>query len=272
MNSTGESDLENYYNYVEKIQKLMLKKNLNLLIDVIIQAGLRSGDIAEEPKIRLSFNPLWSMSEAETAQIEAAKIQAQYVKAQTAQIYLDMGVYAPNEIRKGLAQVEDMAIEELLDETGAGEESESQPEALPETSWVTDENISQNSRGNLTTDGKYGILKAYQTNCEDGGPGSGRYPKGSGNLNDNHNISAIGVNEFSVGFSQENLDDHWIGGASDHSEQYPGYTKEQYAEEALALVQSATSETIVGYKNELGQVVRFDTENKFEKEPCGNRT
>ena len=34
-NSTGHSDLENYYNYVEKIQKLMLKKNLSNLLDIL---------------------------------------------------------------------------------------------------------------------------------------------------------------------------------------------------------------------------------------------
>ena len=27
-NSTGDSDFENYYNYIERIQKLMLKKNV----------------------------------------------------------------------------------------------------------------------------------------------------------------------------------------------------------------------------------------------------
>ena len=32
MNATGESDLENWYNFVERIQKLMLKPNLLVLL------------------------------------------------------------------------------------------------------------------------------------------------------------------------------------------------------------------------------------------------
>jgi hypothetical protein len=78
-------------------------------------------------------------------------------------------------------------------------------------------------------------------------------------LENNPNISGGGENKFEAGFSHENLARHWRGGASDHSWQYPGYTKERYAKEALSLIQSATSNTVVGYKNELGQIVRYDT-------------
>ena len=39
-NATGESDLENYYNFVEGIQKRMLKKNIRTLIKAIVQAGV----------------------------------------------------------------------------------------------------------------------------------------------------------------------------------------------------------------------------------------
>jgi hypothetical protein len=80
-------------------------------------------------------------------------------------------------------------------------------------------------------------------------------------LRDNPSISATGANTFKQGFSQENLDQHWNGGYHDHSGEYPGYAKEQYAQEALALVQSATSDTVYGYKNNNGQVIRFDSIN-----------
>ena len=85
--------------------------------------------------------------------------------------------------------------------------------------------------------------------------------KRSGKLSDRPTISATGANEFGRGFSETNLDDHWVGGDHDHSGEYPGYTKEQYAQEALQLAQSATNDIIKGYKNELGQVARFDTTN-----------
>jgi len=80
-------------------------------------------------------------------------------------------------------------------------------------------------------------------------------------LEDSPNISATGMNKFKKGFSKANLDRHWVGGDSDHSNQYPGYTKQQYAAEALKLIQNETSDTIKGYKNDLGQVVRYDTAN-----------
>ena len=70
-------------------------------------------------------------------------------------------------------------------------------------------------------------------------------------------ISGSGANEFRSGFSKENLDNHW----KKHFEEYKGYTKEQYAQGALDLVQTATSETILGYKNARGQVVRYDMES-----------
>ena len=85
-------------------------------------------------------------------------------------------------------------------------------------------------------------------------------------LKDSSDISGCGVNIFKFGFSEENLDTHWTGGDSDHSREYLSYTKEQYAQEALELVQSATSDTILGYKNKLGQIIRYDTvKNNFVK-------
>lgn len=115
-NSTGESDLENYYNYVERIQKLMLRGNLKTLIDVILQAGLASGKIPEIPDYKLKFSPLWSMSDTEQATVESTKAQTSYTKAQTAQLYVDMGALDPSEVRAGLAKTEEFNVEDLLDE------------------------------------------------------------------------------------------------------------------------------------------------------------
>ena len=115
-NATGESDFENWYNYVERQQKLMLKDNLTKLIDIIIRAGLYQRRIEEEPAIKLMFNPMWSMSESEQAAIKQQKAATQQQKAQTAQIYVDMGALDPTEVRRGLAKEEEFEIEELLDD------------------------------------------------------------------------------------------------------------------------------------------------------------
>ena len=116
MNATGESDLENWYNFVERIQKLMLKPNLRNLLDVTFRAGVASGDIAEEPNYKLKFNPLWSLSETEQAAVDQTKAQTAQVKAQTAQIYVDMQAIDPQEVRHSLASDEDFDVEDIVSE------------------------------------------------------------------------------------------------------------------------------------------------------------
>ena len=104
---------------------------------------------------------------------------------------------------------------------------------------------------------------------------------------DSDAISATGENRFNFGFSPWNLTDHW-GGSSDHSQEYAEYQRcencrcadykcrncssckncqraELYKTVAEKLVQSATNDTILGYKRPLsGQVVRYDkTTNNY---------
>ena len=121
MNNTGEGDLENWYNFIERNQKLMLKGNLKTLLDVIVRAGLKQGKLEEEPDIKLSFNPLWSMTETEAVQVESTKAQTALVKAQTAQIYVDMMVLDPSDVRKGLENDDEYIIEELLNGSDEGD-------------------------------------------------------------------------------------------------------------------------------------------------------
>lgn len=115
-NATGASDLENYYNFVERTQKLMLKRNLRYLLDVVFRAGVASGEIDEEPDYKLVFNPLWSLSDAEQATVEQTKASASLTKAQTAQIYVDMQALDPSEVRRKLASDDEFTVEEIIDE------------------------------------------------------------------------------------------------------------------------------------------------------------
>lgn len=118
MNSTGESDLENYYNMVENIQKQNMKANARTVIDLILKQGLVEGEITDIPKYKMKFAALWSISDNEKADIENKKAQTEYVKAQTTQIYIDAGVVDPSEVRKSLAKEGNIEIEEILTETG----------------------------------------------------------------------------------------------------------------------------------------------------------
>ena len=114
MNSTGENDLENYYNMVENIQKQNMKANSRTVIDLILLQGKMEGKIPEIPKYKVRFSSLWSMSETEQAAVEKTKADTEHTKAQTAQIYMDSSVLDPSEVRKSLAMEGDFDIEEVI--------------------------------------------------------------------------------------------------------------------------------------------------------------
>lgn len=114
MNATGDSDFESYYNFVEKIQRLMLKRNLRTLLDVVFRAGIASGDVTEEPDYKLEFKPLWSLSDTEQAAVDQTKAQTEQIKAQTAQLYVDMQAVDPSEVRSRLASDEEFDVEDII--------------------------------------------------------------------------------------------------------------------------------------------------------------
>lgn len=116
LSTTDDTSMEMYYNYIERIQKLMLRPNLRDLLDVVFRAGIVSGEIEEEPKYKLKFNPLWSLSEKEQAEVDKMKSDTELAKAQTAQVYVEMQALDPSEVRKGLAGSEDFNVEELIEE------------------------------------------------------------------------------------------------------------------------------------------------------------
>lgn len=102
MNATGDSDLENYYNMVENIQKQNMKANARTVIDLILKQGLIEGKIPEIPKYKMKFAALWSLSDTEQADIAQKKATTEQTKAQTAQVYIDSGVLDPSEVRSSL--------------------------------------------------------------------------------------------------------------------------------------------------------------------------
>lgn len=112
MNATGESDLENYYSFIDKIRESQIRDNLCTLVDGIIQIGINRGEIAERPDYELEFEPLWNEKESERATIEQTNAQTDLVRAQTAQLYIDMGVLDPAEERKRLKNEGKFSIED----------------------------------------------------------------------------------------------------------------------------------------------------------------
>lgn len=122
MNSTGESDLENWYSFVGRIQKRSVKSNLRYLLSVIFQAGLATGEVDEVPKIKIKFNPLWTLSDTEQADLDLKRAQIEQTKAATLQTYASMEVIDPTEIRRKLADSGDLEINTILDEFDDEEE------------------------------------------------------------------------------------------------------------------------------------------------------
>lgn len=168
-NATGESDLENYYNFVEGIQKRMLKKNIRTLLKAVVQAGVYDGSIAEPQIIKPTFKPLWSLSEAEQATVELSKAQRAQATAQTAQLYIDMQVLQPDEVRQALSQDGSLNIEDILD---------NQPEDAQDDGWAallegleTNDNPIPDDAGQLPEQG--GIMNPET--AKDGGEGSGNF-------------------------------------------------------------------------------------------------
>lgn len=110
MNSTGENDMENFYNMVENIQKQNMKANSRTLVRLILMQGMYEGKISDVPKYEVKFAPLWSLSETEQAGVDQTKAQTAYAKAQTAQVYMDSSVLDPAEVRASLAKESEFDI------------------------------------------------------------------------------------------------------------------------------------------------------------------
>lgn len=108
--------MENYYSYVNKIQKLNLKRNLGVLIDIILIAGKYKGEFEEIPDYTLKFKPLWNLSEAEQAGVDQTKAATELTKAQTAQVYVDMQALDASEVRKRLAENGEFTVNDILDD------------------------------------------------------------------------------------------------------------------------------------------------------------
>lgn len=111
-----DTSMENWYNYIERNQKRMLKPNIRYLLSVIFQAGLATGEVDEVPKIKVSFNPLWSMSDTEKADLELKREQVKLAKAQTTQVYVGIQALDASEVRKKLADSDEYDVEQILDE------------------------------------------------------------------------------------------------------------------------------------------------------------
>jgi hypothetical protein len=92
MNSTGESDMRNYYDTVRSEQGLILQPVLLRLVRIISQ-----WKNIEEPYIE--FVPLQTMNEKELAEVEKLKADTDLVKASRYKTLIEIGIIEPHEAR-----------------------------------------------------------------------------------------------------------------------------------------------------------------------------
>lgn len=113
MNATGKADLENYYNMVEGIQKNKVRPNLVRLVEML--GACRDYKLNLPETWHIEFEPLWSLSKSEKADIEKVKADAQRTKADAINTLINAQVLDVTEARNTLAEEKDYIMDRSLD-------------------------------------------------------------------------------------------------------------------------------------------------------------
>lgn len=95
MDATGESDIRNYYDFLSAKQETELRPKLEYLDQIMFRSLF--GREPREDELSFEFNPLWQMSEAEKAELQANR-------AVRDQAYTDMNVVNEAIIAKDLSE------------------------------------------------------------------------------------------------------------------------------------------------------------------------
>ncbi len=124
MSATGESDFENYYNMVGRIQERTLRPNLTRLIYLLNIAA--EYDLKLPESYSIEFKPLWLPSEKEKAETEKLLAETQSVKASTLKILHELGAMDAMEIRNEIAEEYelDRTLDKILTEPAEKPEGE----------------------------------------------------------------------------------------------------------------------------------------------------
>ena len=119
-NATGDSDFEQYYSFVSKIQSRQLKPNLSRFIYLLSKC--RDYNVTLPEYWNIKFKPLKVASEKEEAEIEYIEAQTEEKKANTMAIYQSVGALDGQEIRDEIS--EDYKLNRTMDYTGISDDVE----------------------------------------------------------------------------------------------------------------------------------------------------
>ena len=254
MNATGESDLKNYYDYVDSQREAKLRPALQKLLPVLAMSawGLVPDDLD------FTFPPLWTPTAKEVAEIAKTKSEAIVAGYQAGLMNVDT---AQKELKK--LENETGMYGSIMDDEIASNAGKSYQDATalrdPIAGIAFGEDRATAFEG-AAQDAALVYDYPGQPREKNGQFAEGKMLTGSkeaGTLQSSKKVSGSGANRFQQGFSSQNLNAHWDGPHS-HAKEYPELTKEEYAQRALELVQSPVSGSVDGYKNARGQVVRYD--------------
>lgn len=93
LNSTGESDMYQYYDMVRAKQQTELLPIIERLVHII-------SEWQKVPEPVIEFNPLEQMTEKEQAELEEKKANTEKRKQETYQGYIDMGIMTPDVVEE----------------------------------------------------------------------------------------------------------------------------------------------------------------------------
>lgn len=122
LSTTDDTSMENYYNFVDRIRRRMLRPNLRYLLSVIFQAGVATGEVDKVPPINIAFDPLWSLNEIQQADLDLKRAQIRQTNANTSMVYMGQQVISPEEVRKSIAKTGDFEIDATFDDDDMTEE------------------------------------------------------------------------------------------------------------------------------------------------------
>ena len=115
-NATGESDLENYKEFVGSLQNGDLRDNTRTLVELILRGMVWNREIKEIPEYTVTYKSAWSPSDEEKATQDQAVAAAQLTRAQTASTYVTSGIIEAEEVRRSMVRDEQFDPENILTE------------------------------------------------------------------------------------------------------------------------------------------------------------
>lgn len=188
-NATGESDLENYKEFVGSLQNGNLRDNTRTLVELILRGMVWNREVKEIPEYTVTYKSAWSPSDEEKATQDQAVAAAQLTRAQTASTYVTSGIIEAEEVRRSMVRDEQFDPENILTEAdihqdwgfgGADTQQEAadgqQQNAADASGLVTDEGDCGYVAGFVVQDGK--ILCGHRSDGQGWcGPGGHIEPK-----------------------------------------------------------------------------------------------